>query len=431
MTGLQSLEARSALGGIFAVASFFAASSKRIHRIDRKTFDRAVYAAFLISRFGLYLLAFFILHLAVRGDVPTFYVLPGQAVLHHMMPYRDFPSSYAPAHAYIDAALLLVWNSPLVILLFAIVAECFILPVWLRVARLIVPESTARIAAVLYITSAISVQFVTIDGQDTVILAVLLGLALLALARHRDSLSGALIALSAVLIKFLSLLFAPVFFLISPRRFRWTAAFFVVLIAGYGSFALGHMPVLFPFYFEHTDRSASNLPYLLEGLFNLTPPERLEDIVMALALLFVLALLARVGMRRLNSTAAARAITFGCPALLLTLLIFSRKSWPPYVMLTLFPLCLLLGQGERFRLRLACFAVFNVVAVIAHSFWATVFQQFIASEFHQALRQHIPAAYLLLFLQTALIVGYFWLVRESIAAFLQTSRALPETAAAS
>ncbi|HEY4008607.1 MAG TPA: hypothetical protein VGM11_00530, partial [Acidobacteriaceae bacterium] len=135
MTGTQSLEARAALGGFFALASYITASSAWIHRGTRKSFDRAVNIAFVASRFGLYILVFLVLHFAVRGDVPTFYVLPARAALLHKLPYIDYPTSYAPLHATLDGGLLLLWNSPLVIILFAIVAECFLLPVWMRLSR--------------------------------------------------------------------------------------------------------------------------------------------------------------------------------------------------------------------------------------------------------------------------------------------------------
>jgi hypothetical protein len=422
MTGLQSLEARAALGTSFAVAGLFLSAGSWIQRGSQKLFDRAAITALIVSRLGLYLTVFFILHLSVRGDVPTFYMLPAIAALHHMLPYVDYPTSYAPLHATLDAGLLLLWNSPLVIVLFSIVVEWFLLPVWLRVSRLFVTEAAARIAAVLYLTSALSVQFVTIDGQDNVVLAVLLGLALLALAKQRAALSGALIAVGAAVIKFLPLFFAPAFFLVSVRRIRWFAGFAVVLLLGYGYFILRHVPVLYPLTFEHTSRTASDLPFVLDALFNLAPHSLIEDSILGLALLSILVLLARIGRRRPDTVATLRAITFGCNALILALITFSRKSWPPYLVLTLFPCCLLMGSGPRQRLRLVCFALFNVIAVTSHSFWATVFGQALAPDIYRSLLAHNPAAYTLLILQVALIAGYVWLLAESLSALREPQR---------
>lgn len=421
MTGIQSLEARTALGCAVAAASYILASSRRIHQPTQKSFDRGVTLAFIASRLGLFIFIFFVLHIAVRGDIPTFYVIPARDALQHKLPYIDYSTSYAPLHATLDGGLLLLWNSPLVIILFSILVECFLLPIWLRASRLFLSEETVRIAAVLYLASAMSVQFVTIDGQDNAILEVLLGLALLLLARFRAVLSGAVLAAGAAVIKFLPLLFAPAFFLASARRFRWLLGFVVVLVVGYGYFVLRHVPILFPFKLEHNSRTASDLPYVLEAIINRTPPNITEDLAFGFALLIILALLARIGLRRPTREASLRAITFGCVALDLALLFFSRKSWPDYIVLTLFPIGLLFGQGGHRRLRLALFAFFNVIAVTTHSMWATVFNQFLAGPLHHALMQRQPAAWVFLFSQILLIAGYAWLLVESIDAMLASN----------
>jgi|GEM_PF-1378857 len=422
MTGFQSLEARAALGGVFAVLGYFAASSPAIHRGSQRTFDRTVNAAFILTRFSLYITTFFILGLPMRGDIPSYYLAEAHDVLRHMLPYRDFGSSYAPLHPFLDAALLFLWHSPLVMPLFAILVECFILPVWLRVSRLFCAEPVVRIAAVLYVASPISAQFVTVDGQDNVVIALLLGLAVLALARNRAVLSGVLVACGAVFVKFLPLLFVPAFFLPVARRFRWLAGFLATLLLGYGYFALRHLPLLYPVAFEHGLRSANNLPYLVEGIFNLAPSVAVEDGVLSLVLLAVVGLIARAVLRRTQSNRDAgtaivfRVIIFGCVALNLALIFLSKKSWPPYLVLTLFPMCLLLGHRRRFRLRLACFAFFNLIALTASSIWATVFRHFPATAFHQSLVAGGTGVYVFLFAQTALIVGYAWLFLESLAA---------------
>jgi len=427
LTGIQSLEARTALGSLFAAASYILGSSRWIHRSTQKTFDRAVNLAFIGSRLGLYVLVYFILHLAVRGDIPTFYVEPAQAALHGALPYIGYSTSYAPLHATLDAGLLLLWNSPLVIILFSVIAECFLLPVWLRVSRLFLSEETVRIAAVLYLASAMSVQFITIDGQDNVILEVLLGLSLLFLARFRAVLSGVVLAAGAVVIKFLPLLFAPAFFLVAARRWRWLAGFATVLVVGYGYFSLRGVPILFPFRLEHGSRTASDLPYVIEAIVNHTPPNIAEDLTFGIALLIILALLARVGFRRPSREVALCAITFGCVALNVALLFFSRKSWPNYIVLTLFPLGLLFGQGGYRRLRLALFAIFNVVAVTTHSIWATIFSQFLAEPLHQAMMRRQPMAWVFLATQILLVAGYAWLLIESIDMMLTPCPAVDAT----
>jgi hypothetical protein len=424
LTGIQSLEARAALGCIFAAAGYVAASSPGIQRESRERFDRAVNAAFIVSRVAVYLAAFFVLRLPVRGDIAAYYFPEAHLLMRHELPYRDFASSYGPLHTYLDAAVLLVWNSPLAIILFAILVECLILPVWMRVARLFAPESAVRIAAVLYVASAISLQFVTIDGQDNVVIALLLGLGILAIARERDALSGVLVGFSAVLVKFLSLLFAPAFVLASRRWLLWLLGFAAVLVVGYGAFALQHLPILYPLSAEGSLRTASDLPYVVESIAGFTPPMVFEDGLLALALLAVTGLMLQARMRRLDAAARVRLAVFGCASLNMALLIFSKKSWPPYLVLTLFPLGLLMGRTSWRRARLACFALFNVVAVTSHSIWATVFRQFLAGPLHEALGRGEPMAWFFWATQILLVAGYAWLLVESLQAIRRPDAAL-------
>jgi hypothetical protein len=129
----------------------------------------------------------------------------------------------------------------------------------------------------------------------------------------------------------------------------------------------------------------------------------------------------RARLRARTETPSLRLVVFGSASLNLALLIFSKKSWPPYLVLTLFPLCLLFGERAYRRLRLGCFAVFNVVAVSTHSIWATIFGQFLAEPFHHALMQRQPMAWVFLVTQILLVAGYAWLLIESIDAMLLPS----------
>lgn len=415
MTGMQSLEARAAVSVGMGVLTYIAATSPWIHGLSRKAFDRGVTTGLAVSRLSVYAIAFLVLHIQVRGDIPSFYVLPARGVFLHKMPYRDYPTSYAPLHPFLDAGLLLIWNSPLIIILFSIIGECFVLPVWMRVARIFASERSVRIASVLYLTSAASILFVAIDGQDNVLLQLLLGLALLALARYRAVLSGFLVAIGAVCVKFLPILFIPAFLITPVKRVRWFLAFLGTMIVGYGYFAWIRLPLLFPVTYEHTDRTASDLPFILEGVVGRIPPLVIEDAAVALALLAIVVLLFLVAIRRPSIPAMVRGAAFGCTALLLALLILSRKSWPPYVMLVLFPLCLLTARRENLRTRVVLFAVFNLICLTTHSIWATVFLQFLPEPFHAALLAGNAWAYILLVTQIALIAGYCWLLAECIA----------------
>ena len=335
------------------------------------------------------------------------------------MPYRDFPSSYAPLHPYLDAALLLLWQTPLALMLFAVLAELVLLPVWLRVGRELVPEAQVRTAALLYLASPISLQFVVVDGQDNVVIALLLALSLLLLLRGRALLSGAAVGLSIVAVKFLPLLYAPEFLMGLRRRGRWAAGATAVVATVYAGFALRQAPILQPLTAEGHLRTAGNLPYLVESLSGLTLPGRLWDLLLLLVLFALFATLART-IREAPLVLRLRAICFGMSSLTLVLLLLSKKSWPPYLMLCLYPLCLVAaeGAGRRLRIvRIAGFALFSLVAVTEHSVWASglvLSKQSTAQDLHVALQAGEAQALLFLLLEIALIAGYVWLLEESL-----------------
>lgn len=413
MTGTQTLLARGVLGVVAASAGLIAVSAKRFQAGSSRSFDRLANVTFLVSRLGLYVLLFFVLHLAPRGDIPAYYFPEASAALNGALPYLNIPSSYAPLHPYMDGLAIWLWRSPLAIILLAIVFEAVLLPVWLKLGRELFSEQRVRIAAMLYIASPISLQFVAVDGQDNVIVALLLALAILSLAKKREAISGALVALGVVCVKFLPLLYFPAFFLAAQRRVRWLLGSAGVLAVGYGGFALLHVPLLYPLIREGDLKTASNLPYIIESISGSNISLRISDGLLMGILLVILALIA-VAVRGASEACRLRVLIFGVTALTLALLAFSKKSWPPYLMYSLFPISLLLAEGSHRRLRLGAFAFFSVNAVVVHSFWATVFSQALGPEMHRFLMARDPAALVFLTLQLFVVAGYLWLFVEAM-----------------
>lgn len=411
MTGQQTLIARAALGVFAGAASVVACSSLALRRLSNSRFDRMAILAFIVTRLGLFGLIFFVLHIPPRGDIPAYYWPEANSVLHGLLPYRDFTSSYAPLHAYLDAAVISVWHSPLAIIFLAILAEMALIPLWLRFGRSMLSESELRTATLLYLFSTISLQFVSIDGQDNVIIAVLLALSLLLLAHKKELLSGFSTGVATAAIKFLPLLFVPAFFLALRRRWRWTLGIALPILAVYGSFAAMHLPILAPLQGEGNIKTAGNLPYLVESLLGVTLPSRLWDLLVLAVLAAILLLVQRVA-QGAASAVRLRALVFALSALPLALLLFSKKSWPPYLMLCLFPICLLMDT--RRPLPLACFALASLAGVVEHSYWSTFVHQISAQELHGALLSGQPDALLLLALEIALLAGYAWLLTLSL-----------------
>ena len=409
MTGTHTLAARAGLGVLAAACSVALGSMRRFAALPRRGFDLLASGALLASRLGLYVLVFVGLHIPPRGDIPVFYRREALEVLAGKLPYRDFGSSYAPLHPFLDAAVLHLWNSPLALVLFAILVEAVAFALFLKVARCGFSEDRVRLAALLYLASPVSLQFVTIDGQDNVLIALLLAAAMLFSYRGRSLLAGATLASSIVLVKFLPLLFAPLLFMACCRRWRWLAGFGGVLALGYGPFAALRLPLLYPLHAEGQAKTASDLPYLLEAILGSDLPGWALNGVLLLVLGGILVATGRA-LRGAAADIRLRISMAGCMALTLALLLLSKKSWPPYLMLVLFPLCLTLAAERFSRWRLFAFAGFSWVAILAHSVWATEFLQIEGPALHGYLVLGEARSLGFLLLQTVLVGGYLWLL---------------------
>lgn len=415
MTGTQTLVARTALGATFACVGYLLSSSRRLLSLEKFRFDRFAIGAFALSRLGLYALIFLILRIAPRGDIPSYYVPEGEQAMLHKLIYRDFDSSYAPLHPYLDGAFLHLWHSALMIILLAIVAEILTYPLWLRIGRAFLPETTVRTAALLYLASPISLQFVTVDGQNNILISALIALSIWMILKHREAFAGALVGIAIASVKFLPLIFVPAFFFSVPRRWRFTAAFAAVIAVVYGGVTLLHGNILDPLTREGGIKSAGDLWFVIEAFTGLDLPNRLLDLIAVLVLCFVLARAARVALRSPGQFVLT-VLNASMASLTMALLLFSKKSWPSYLMLALFPLCLIVSSEypAKNKLRILCFNLFGCIAVVEHSVWASTFSAGDATWFHTALLQHQPGAIAFLVLELCLIGGYLWLFLESV-----------------
>jgi hypothetical protein len=417
--------ARAALGTTFALSGIVLTSWKRPQRMSDEGFTRALMFAFAAVRLGLFVAIFFVLHLAARGDVPSYYVPQGDMANHHMLIYRDFESSYAPLHPFLDGLVLRIWHTPLAIILMAIAIEIATLPLWLRLARRFAPEHVVRVAALLFLVSPISIQFVTVDGQNNVIIAALVALSLWMLLQGKEFLSGLILGASICLVKFLPLLYAPAYLLCSPRRWRLVVGGSAILAAVYGAFALLHAPILMPLTLEGNIRGAGNFGYVLESIVGVVFPNQVLDGLLLAAIVPIFALIAALIAKQagsLSPVARVRLLTFGVTALTLTLLALSKKSWPTYLVLTLFPMCLTVADGGvgLGRLRLVLFSLFEIVSVTEHSVWETVRGEVHSIPLHMELMAHSRSGIGFFLLEVLLVGGYFWLLSEAVRRMIAT-----------
>jgi hypothetical protein len=422
LTGEQALIARGVLGAVAGIATVVVASHPFPRRISNARFDRLILMAFAASRLGIFGLVFLLLRIPPRGDIPAYYWPEALSVLRGLLPYRDFPSSYAPLHPYLDALAILIWHSPLAIILLTIIVEAAMLWLWLRFGRGLLFEAEVRTAALLYLTSAISLQFVAIDGQNNVMIAAFMALSLLLATRQRELGSGAAIGTAVAAVKFLPLLYGPAFFFSLPRRWRWALGMAIPIVAVYGACAALRLPILMPLQNEGNVKGISDFPFLVESILGIDVPARICDLLLLAVLAGVFFLLVWA-VRRRSPRVQLRGVIFSIASLTLALLLFSKKSWPNYLVLGLFPICL--SIDARRRLELAGFALFSFVALMSDSYYMTLLrlpvplvrQGFLAGQ---------PTCLIFMALEVLLIAGYGWLLSLALQRMMRAAKFIPE-----
>ncbi len=104
-------------------------------------------------------------------------------------------------------------------------------------------------------------------------------------------------------------------------------------------------------------------------------------------------------------------------------MLFAKKSWPNYLILGLFPICLTIDA--RRRLELAGFALFSFVAVMEHSYYATLVN-IPVRELHQRLFSGQPTCVVFVALEVLLIAGYGWLLSLALHRMTKPMELIPE-----
>ena len=391
--------------------------------------DRQFVAVFAGSRLLLFGLLFGIFHVQVRGDVTGYYFWQTRLRLQGLVPYRDFRSSYAPLFQDLLGLAYRIRPSPLSLVLLATAAEIAAVWVWLRVARALFRDDVVRTAALFYLLSSISLQFVTVDGQNNVYIELLIGAMLLCSLRGREALSGAVYALSICAVKFLPLLWLPAIAMFTRRTFAWLAGAAALVIGVYGYFVIGlHAPVLMPLSEEGGLKSAGDLPYVIEAVVGHDFGHRCWDLLLLLALGCVMTLtFGRFRRGTRASIEGGRELVSLLPVYLLLLMALAKKSWPAYTVMVLFPLSLVVAQavnslGEKVvhpdrkrryvwrKFALPAFLLFQVLSLIEHSVWSSLLGEASALELHARLARRDGLAIFFLGLQIALLGCYGFMI---------------------
>jgi hypothetical protein len=359
------LAAKLALCALAGLAAVLALRWRRVFTAGRTAFLAGALAALLGSRLALFAAVYLVAGYGLESDLSLYYDWT-RTVMAGGLPYRDVPPAYGPLFHYTLAVPLWVWGSFKSLILFAVLQEAAALPVWLAIARRLVPEAEARAATVLYVCSPLCLLNVAVAGQNQVSLSLWLGVALLLLCAGRDAASGFVLGASTVVVKFLGALFAPALLLFSPRPARWVLGAAVLPALALAGLVAAGIDPLATLRFHGGDESSGNLPYLLTAF---GPDYRAPEVRAACQAAGLLALAALLlwAWWRLDRGDRRNAVWLSA-ALLLTLLLVSRKAYTSYLVVVFFPLCLATAGGRR-RGAVTLFALLTLTATLEPSLW--------------------------------------------------------------
>ncbi len=424
MTVVQSAELRGVIGIAMAAASIAAWRLAPRLQMTAERFLVLFLAAFALSRIALFVLAFGILHLQPHGDI-SLYMEEALPALAGKLVYRDFATMHAPLNPYLFAAMLRLHNSPLTIMFSGVLFDIAAVYVWMKTAPYFLSTITLRRAALLVLFNPTSLLTEAIDGQMNSLIALFLALGVYLLVRHRDFLSGAAVAAPAAIIKFLTLIYAPGYLFAVPtarRKLIATLGFVGLLAAVYVPFALAGADLRVPLHQEGDHETAANLIYLVEFATGHSLGLHVPDLLLALSWFSVVGLVFVCMRNPAGTPVEARRrillmLTVSLLAELLCIQVFSKNTWDRYLVMTMFPLCLIAAEFS-FREVLG-YALWIFAACFEPSYWAGMLFLPSSLQAHQRLLAGDPRIYLLLALEIIIVAGNLFLLLSCLRALVR------------
>jgi hypothetical protein len=161
-----------------------------------------------------------------------------------------------------------------------------------------------------------------------------------------------------------------------------------VILLSYVPFRLAGADLTVPLRAEGAHLTCSNVTFLVELVTGHSLGLRLPDALLGLAWLLVVAL-TFLGMRRAPTDNEADrrrvfyVLSISLIAELLCLIVFSKNTWDRYLVMAMFPLCLLVA--EMSFAEVVGFAIFAAVAAWEPTYWALILDWTPATELHARL----------------------------------------------
>jgi hypothetical protein len=345
----------------------------RVDRSDLSTprFNRLIFALLVITRVLIFGLLVGFLHGQGTSDV-TGYYREAAAALSHKIPFPHISTAYGPLFPYFAALPLMICNSPAAIIALTVIFEIAAMPFWLAIGRRLFGESATRRAGVLYVLNPLVLINVPLTGQNHIWIAFFLAVSIYLVLQGRLVASGLALAASVLVVKFFSLLFAPVFVVLIFREkswrglSRWLAAFALPSGICYGyAMAKGLDPIA-QIKFHASYNASGSLPYLLSifGIDFDDPHLRFAANVIGFALLclFILLLWRAGGMGSWTQGMLVMEL------LVIVVLLVNKKSFASYLEHAFFALCISVALCRN-RTASMALGLFGALAAIEPTLW--------------------------------------------------------------
>jgi hypothetical protein len=361
---MQILVYKLAIGLVCAALCVLFVRSSRIMALTDRHFYGLMLLLWGVTRVGLYCAGFIVLRMAVTSDIIAAYYPEAIHALKGEVIYRDFISTYAPAFPYLTALILKVWNSPKAIILATTLIDAASFSIWLQIARTTWVGSTSRTLAIFYVFSSFAILNVAIAGQNQTWAALILGAAVLLCKRGRPILSGMVAGLPVLLVKFLPLIFLPLFIRRGSNPVRVASAALALPVTFLFGMWVQGIDIFQPIRFQAHLITPGNLPYLLTFW-------KLPDGFSAASQVLLPGGLAVLSVYLVSRTVRVQGdqIIFGMAVLTLVCALLSRKFYTNYLMMVFAPMCAIAAVGSSPVSAAVRFGVFNLVISLEPSLW--------------------------------------------------------------
>ena len=410
---LRNLLLRFAFGGFLALVSLMVARRKLPEAVADWTdqqFDRILFTVYGASHFLLFFAAFFVLHQKPWTDIVAFYVPQAHAVMHGLVPYKDFDSSYAPLNPYIDSLVLRLHNSALSILAFQILCDLLSVPFWTRFLRRFMSETAVRKSALLYLVQPLVFYEICIDGKNQGLISLLLGISFWAIGR-REVLSGISASLTWIMVKILPVMFVPALFFGARKRIQWLMSAVLPSVIVYGAFMLRGADVTEGLRKEGNMITPQNLPYLFGVLTGFDLPRVVLSLVSLAVIAAVLVVTIRAQLQARTESQRLWKMVLGVLLVLLAVLLVNKKSDTSYLAMCFFLLCGFVAFaadcGNRGIVWL--YVLLSGLSLPIASFWYWPLKQPMGPELHAQCLAGSRAAWAMLLMQALLAASYLGL----------------------